>query len=75
MLQIPFAGQVGDAEAYPEGYSEELVGLQVGEAGGGEEDSHDGSRGCDSEEDSDGSQHPLAVMRLMLEEEREGSCE
>ena len=59
---VNFAGDPGQGEADPEGDSEELVWLKVGEARSGEEDAHDRAGGCDAEEDGKGAGHPHSVL-------------
>lgn len=74
-LQVPFAADIGCGEADPEGDAEELPWFEVRETRGGEEDSHDWPRGGDAQQDGDGAHHPLAVERLVAQEERKRSHE
>jgi len=60
--EIDLSGDPGESEADPEGDSEELARLEVGEARGGKEDAHDGARGRDAEEDGEGTGHPCPVL-------------
>src|SRR6476620_8590347 len=55
-------GGQADGESQPEGNAEEIVRREVGEATGGEEDSHDRADGGDSQADGVAPDHPSAVF-------------